>query len=192
MQIIDSQIKRNRKKERELTSKTAILTVMTNQLFRIPRSPYFQTDEYRVLEDDPVDHDLPFLTCYTKRPNQYQRRTTHKKYKAGLIKVSSFKCRIDLSRVPPPEPLEPLDCGDGDSGDRITGNDEVRETKDSASQEREIYDDYFSVLPREVLLEIVKHLYAVDVVRLSQSCRRLRRICYDNYLWRYTLFYKHQ
>ena len=145
-------------------------------MFRIPRCPLFNTNEYRVLDDDPIDNDCLYIRCYSKRSNQYQHRTTHKKYKAGLIKVASARCRIDLSRTPPQPPPLPQEHDPGGGGGCVG----VGEGDNGEEEEA----DHFSSLPREVLLRVLRHLSAVEVVRVSKTCARLRRICYDNHLWR--------
>merc|ERR1712156_743653 len=106
-------------------------------MFRIPRCPYFNTNEYRVLEDEPADHECAYITCYSKRAHQHQHRQTHKKYKAGLIKVASSRCRIDLSRVAPQEQQE-------SEADSVTSVSESRRNSEAESnEEREEDADYF-------------------------------------------------
>ena len=131
----------------------------------IPTSRLFKSSQYRLYKPNDFDRlDYPYISFYTKRSTAGER-TVYARSKAGFIKGASIKCHIEY---------------------RVF--DELNEDLDSTFLNAADELNYFDLLPREVILCILKHLDAPDISNFARTCHDARVISYDNLLWKNICF----
>jgi len=135
---------------------------------RLPTNKIFTVNQYRLYNpENDIDVDNPYVQCYRK--GSYRGGdAAFVRSKAGLIKAASVKCHIEYIW----------------KFDQTDFNRTLNDLFASQSSDVEDQVNYIETLPKEIILYIFRLLNAKDISNIAQTCHYLRRIAYDNLLWK--------